>query len=65
MQKGKIADYQSFKNEINILMQLVSLDLLIRSFFNSFYLNSFILFIRITPILSSCTKPGRQNESAS
>lgn len=24
MQKGKISDYESFKNEINILMQLVS-----------------------------------------
>lgn len=24
MQKGKITDYESFKNEINILMQLVS-----------------------------------------
>jgi len=30
MQKGKITDYESFKNEITILMQLVS-----RAFFSA------------------------------
>lgn len=47
MQKGKISDYESFKNEINILMQLVS------------KLLSLAEECRTTPTLLSCTKLGK------
>ena len=52
MQKNKIQDYDSFRNEITILMQLV---IVFRSYSSA----------RTTQILSSCTKLGRLNESAS
>ena len=56
MQKGKIADYQSFKNEINILMQLVGtpcIPLLMTSsgaLLILFCLNSIIYVFRTTQI---------------
>jgi len=52
MQKNKIQDYDSFRNEITILMQLV---IVFRSYSSA----------RTTQILSSCTKLGKLNESAS
>ena len=51
MQKGKIQDYESFKNEIEILKQLVTK--------YNFTHN------RIIPISLSCSKLGRQIVSVS
>ena len=81
MQKGKITDYESFQNEINILMNLVSLAqyTAIRSMLlNCLWLShGFIsqtiqhlvcliqLSFRITPTSSSSMRPGKQTEFAS
>ena len=58
MQKGKIADYQSFKNEISILRGLVSAN-------TDPEYKLFSTIFRTTQISSSCMRRGKQTEYVS
>jgi len=58
MQKGKIADYQSFKNEISILRGLVSAN-------TDPEYKLFSTIFRTTQISSSCMRHGKQTEYVS